>query len=40
MGSAAYGNRIKGEPTQSQINVLTSLGWNRITDDNGNHWKW
>lgn len=40
MGSACYGNRIIGEPTQAQINVLNDLGWNRITDDTGKRWCW
>jgi len=35
MGSACYGKRIKGEPTQAQINTLHELGWNRIQDDSG-----
>jgi len=41
MGSAVYGNRIKGEPTQAQINTLFDLGRNGIIDDNGirHYWK-
>lgn len=40
IGSSAYGNRIKHEPTQAQINTLDRLGFRRITDDNGNRYKW
>lgn len=40
MGSACYGNKIKGEPTQAQINSLSELGFNRIVDDTGVEWKW
>ena len=35
MGSAVYGNRIKNEPTQAQINTLYDLGFWRICDDSG-----
>ena len=40
IGSACYGNRIKGEPTQAQINTLFELGWSGIQDDSGNTYQW
>jgi hypothetical protein len=35
IGSAAYGIRIKSEPTQSQIDTLYELGYRRIRDSFG-----
>jgi hypothetical protein len=35
IGSAAYGRRIKSEPTQAQINTLFELGIRRIRDSYG-----
>jgi hypothetical protein len=35
IGSAAYGNRIKGEPSQAQINTMFDLGYRRIRDSYG-----
>jgi hypothetical protein len=40
MGSDVYGNRIKGEPTQAQINTLDRLGFYRIIDDLENEYVW
>lgn len=40
IGSSAYGNRVKNEPTQAQINTLYDLGYRRIRDDNGVLYKW
>jgi len=41
IGSACYGNRIKGEPTQAQINTLDELGFHGIIDCAGvrHYWK-
>ena len=35
IGAAAYGVRIKGEPTQAQINTLCDLGYRGIRDSYG-----
>ena len=35
IGSNSYGNRIKNEPTQAQINTLNKLGFNKITGFDG-----
>lgn len=35
IGAAAYGTRIKGEPTQAQLNTLAEIGKRSITDSYG-----
>lgn len=35
IGSVAYGNRIKNEPNQAQINTLVDMGVWQIRDDSG-----
>lgn len=40
IGAAAYGTRIKGEPTQAQINTLFDMGRKRIRDSYGVLYQW